>query len=231
MSDRSFPEFVTARSPELLRTAYLLSGGREAAVDLLQQALIAVHRHWAELADDDAATARARRELVAAHTSWRRRLWLGDLLASSPVLAGVRGLPGFALAAPDPGPRDATTAALARLPAGVRAALVLRFGEELPEAATAQLLDCPVEQVRARTEAGLTRLRGLLPEAADQRDDDLVRRLRHDLAARAGEVTTAPGGLAAQVEDARRAQRRHLGALGALAGVLVLVVLLVALTV
>jgi DNA-directed RNA polymerase specialized sigma24 family protein len=230
VSDRSFREFVTARSPELLRTAYLLSGGRSAAVDLLQQALIAVHRHWAELDDDGAATARARRELVAAHTSWRRRLWLGDLLASSPVLASVRGLPGFALPAPDPGPHDPTTTALAQLPAGLRAALVLRFGEDLPEAATAQALDCPVEQVRARTEAGLTRLRGLLA-ATGERDDDVVRRLGHDLAARAGELTAPPDGLAEQVEEARRAQRRHLAGLVVLAGLLALVVLLVALTV
>jgi DNA-directed RNA polymerase specialized sigma24 family protein len=231
VSDRSFPEFVTARAPELLRTAYLLSGGRSAAVDLLQDALTAVHRHWAELADDEAATARARRELVAAATSWQRRVWLGDLLASSPVLAGVRGLPGFALEPPDTGPRDATTTALAQLPAGLRATLVLRYGEDLSEEAAAELLNCPVEQVRARTEAGLTRFGSLLAGETDQRDDDVVRRLRSDLAARAAQLTAPPGGLAARVEDAGRTRRRHLAGLAALAGFLVLVVLVVALTV
>jgi DNA-directed RNA polymerase specialized sigma24 family protein len=228
--DRTFASFVAQRSTTLLRTAYLLTGDRVAAVDLLQQALVVVHRHWSELPDDEAATARARRELVAVHTGWRRRLWWGDLLASSPVLADVRGFPGFALPAADTGPRDPTTTALARLPAGLRAALVLRYGEELPEPAAAQLLDCAVEQLRARTERGLSRLQGLLAEATDEPDDDVVRRLRHDLAARAGQVTAPPDGLVEQVEDAERAQRRNRAGLGVLVAFVVLVVVLVAVT-
>jgi DNA-directed RNA polymerase specialized sigma24 family protein len=46
MGDDGFREFVTARSPALLRTAYLLLGDRALAEDLLQTALVKAYRPW-----------------------------------------------------------------------------------------------------------------------------------------------------------------------------------------
>ena len=229
MNDGSFDAFVAERSTGLLRTASLLTGNAAAARDLLQAALIAVHRHWEQLAGDEQAAAHARRELVAAHTGRLRRLWIGDLLASSTLLAGTSGIPGFGPAVPDAGPPpDGTAAAVVRLPRRVGAALVLRYGEALPETATAEALGCRVEEVRARTHRGLRRLRGLLDDAAGADDAALAVRLRHDLAAWAAQVPAAPDGLAEQVRDGQRARRRHLAGLAGLAAFLVLVALLVA---
>jgi DNA-directed RNA polymerase specialized sigma24 family protein len=229
VNDGSFDAFVAARSTELLRTASLLTGDAAAARDLLQAALIAVRRHWGQLAGDEQAAARARRELVAAHTGRLRRLWIGDLLASSTLLAGTSGLPGFGPPVPDAGPPpDDTTAAVTRLPRRDGAALVLRYGEELPETAAAEALGCPVQEVRARTRRGLARLRDQLDDAAGADDAALTERLRRDLAARAAQVPAAPDGLAEQVREGQRARRRHLAGLGGLAAFLVLVVLLVA---
>jgi DNA-directed RNA polymerase specialized sigma24 family protein len=229
VTDGSFDAFVAERSTELLRTASLLTGDAAAARDLLQDALIAVHRHWDQLAGDEQAAARARRELVAAHTGRLRRLWIGDLLASSTLLAGTSGLPGFGPPGHGAGPPpDGTAAAVARLPRRVGATLVLRYGQELPESATAEALGCPVEEVRARTRRGLARLRDELDGAAGADDAALTERLRRDLAARAAQVPAAPDGLAGQVRDGQRARRHHLAGLWGLAAFLVVVVLLVA---
>jgi DNA-directed RNA polymerase specialized sigma24 family protein len=220
-----FEAFVAQRAPELYRTALLLAGAPEPAADLLQRSLIAVERDWPQLTGGEQATTATRRALVAEHTSWRRRIWLGDLLASVPTLASVSRLPGFASPGTDPGPRDATTTALGQLPAGLRVVLVLRYGEALTEAATAELLGWPVDQVVADEQRGLRRLGDQLG------DDDPAGRLRRDLGARAAQVTAAPAALLAQVRDGRQAQRNHLAGLAALLAFAVLVVLVVALTV
>jgi DNA-directed RNA polymerase specialized sigma24 family protein len=224
VSDGSFEAFVAERSTDLLRAAYLLTNDHLVARDLVQTALIATHRHWGRLTDP---TGSAWRELVRAATDWRRRLRVGDLLAESPLLAGTAGLPGFGTGVrADPGPRTELSTALGALPPQLRAALVLRYGADLTEAATADALGVPVEEARAALLLGLQRLRELLPG-----DDAPDGRLRAELAARAAEVTVAPEQTAALALDGVRDRRRHLAGLAALAGFVVLVVLLVALTV
>jgi DNA-directed RNA polymerase specialized sigma24 family protein len=46
---QDFTEFVTARSAELLRLAYVLTGDRYAAEDVLQNALIKAAAHWGRI--------------------------------------------------------------------------------------------------------------------------------------------------------------------------------------
>jgi DNA-directed RNA polymerase specialized sigma24 family protein len=227
VSEEAFAAFVAVRSTGLLRTAYLLTGDRGRAEDLVQQALITVHRGWPVLADDEQATAVARRQLVAVHTGWGTRLWLGDVLASIPALASVSMLPGFTTSRAAPEPRDATTTALAQLPAPVRAALVLRLGEGLAGPAAAELLGCPVEEVERRVHLGLDRLREVLGDDETAAAD----RLRVHLTARAAGITAAPGGLTDHVVDGDRSQQHHHAGLLALVVLLLVIVALVALTV
>jgi DNA-directed RNA polymerase specialized sigma24 family protein len=227
VSDGGFEAFVAARSTALLRTAHLLTNDRARARDLVQLALMAAHRRWDDLPDP---TAYARRELVSAHTGWRRRLQVGDLLTESPLLASTAGLPGFSTPRPpEPGPRTEVSAALAQLPPRQRAALVLRHGEDLSEVATADALDTSVEDTRALLRLALDRLGALLPGPSG--DDALVERLRADLTARAADVVAAPDETHDAVLDGARAQRHHLAGLVALAAFVVLVVLVVALTI
>jgi RNA polymerase sigma factor (sigma-70 family) len=56
--------------------------------------------------------------------------------------------------------------AMATLPPRMRAVLVLRYTEDVSEAATAELLGCSVHTVRSQTVRGLARLRTLLGPAA-----------------------------------------------------------------
>ncbi|HEY9388654.1 MAG TPA: sigma factor, partial [Mycobacteriales bacterium] len=70
--DPTFDTFVEGRSTALLRTAYLLTGDRGHAEDLLQTALLRVARHWSRARD--APEAYARRVLV--NLSRDRIRWL-----------------------------------------------------------------------------------------------------------------------------------------------------------
>jgi DNA-directed RNA polymerase specialized sigma24 family protein len=211
-----FASFVDAGSSALLRTAYLLTGDRVRARDAVQSALLAAHRHWDQVADPPAYV---RRELVRAVTGQGARVRVADVLADSPLLAGAWGLPGFARRAADPGPQDRTTTALAGLPARERAAVVLRFGDALPDGAVADALGCPAEDVAPLVAAALGRL-----------DAGTAERLRTDLAGWSDPVAPS-GDTYAEVLDGARDQHRHRAGLVALAGFVVLVVLLVALTV
>ncbi|CCH90704.1 conserved hypothetical protein; RNA polymerase sigma factor domains [Modestobacter italicus] len=216
MSVGSFEEFVAARSAGLLRTAYLLTGDRVEARDLLQGALIATERSWAGFADQDEATASARRELVAAHTSWRRVLRAGDLLAGSPALANAAGFPGFARRPSDPGPQDEVSTALARLTPQLRATLVLRYGAGLSVTDTAAALGVPADTVTGSTARGL-----------DALGTDGTRLTRW-LARRGEQVSTAPDDALRSVREGARDRHSHRLGLLLLAAVLVAIVVLVA---
>jgi DNA-directed RNA polymerase specialized sigma24 family protein len=234
VSEPSFDEFVAARATDLLRTGYLLTGDRAQAVDLLLTGLAAARRGSAQGTRLDEATEVARRAMLAAHTSWRRRVEVGHLLAESPLLSGMSALPGFSSPTADHAQRAGTGAALARLPARVRAALVLRYGEGRSEEETAGLLGVPVDDVVAATRRGLTALAehdGGGDEGAGAGPADVEARLRRDLAAQAAEAGDAPPGLAGRAQERGRGDRRHLAGLLALLGFAVAVVLLVALTV
>jgi RNA polymerase sigma-70 factor (sigma-E family) len=122
-----FQEFVAVRYADLLRTAYLLVGSRDGAEDLLQSALLATMRHWRSVEDP---MAYVRRAMVNQRTSLWRRFGSRELLTAT---LPERGIPDGAGMRAD---RDESLAALARLPARMRAVLVLRYWEDLSEAET-----------------------------------------------------------------------------------------------
>ncbi|HEY9521760.1 MAG TPA: sigma-70 family RNA polymerase sigma factor, partial [Thermopolyspora sp.] len=59
--------------------------------------------------------------------------------------------------------------ALTRLTSRQRAMVVLRYFEDLPEAAVAQIMGCTVGTVRSTTNRSLAKLRAVAPELADLR--------------------------------------------------------------
>jgi DNA-directed RNA polymerase specialized sigma24 family protein len=68
--DASFDEFVSRSSRGLLRTAYLLTGDRGQADDLLQMTLVRTGQRWASA--QTAPAAYAHRVLVNLSHDWRR---------------------------------------------------------------------------------------------------------------------------------------------------------------
>jgi RNA polymerase sigma-70 factor (sigma-E family) len=166
-----FREFVAARSPALLRTAYLLTGDWATAEDLLQTALTKIYLAWRRLGEIEAVEPYARRVLVNTSISWWRRRWHGE--------RPTEVLPERAVAdkVDEQLERDALWRHVQSLPARQRAVLVLRFYEDLSEAQTAAILDISTGTVKSQTSRALTTLRGRLgaERAADQaRVDELV---------------------------------------------------------
>ncbi len=152
MADTSvYDEFVTASSPRLLRTAYLLTRDWAAAEDLLQTALMKAWFAWRRL--DGEPEAYVRRIIATTYVSWRRRRWSSEIshgeLPESPS--------ADATAAVDE--RSRLWSALGRLPARQRAVLVLRFYEDLTEQQVAATLGVAVGTVKSQTAKALTKLR------------------------------------------------------------------------
>lgn len=147
-----FDEFVDARRPALLRTAYLLAGNHHDAEDLVQTTLLRVVPKWSRIAADPEPYVRRvlARESV---TRWRRRRWRERVVDAMPEVSAV-------------GPtsdRVALLRALARLSPRQRAVLVLRYLDDQTEAATAEALGISLGTVKSHAREGLARLRELAP--------------------------------------------------------------------
>lgn len=171
--EASFRAFVVARRCALLRTAWLLTGSREDAEDLVQTALAATARHWPRLARSGDPEPYVRRALVNEHVSaWRRRGSRPVVASGVPVPDAVAGPDGVA-AQRDPAAASSAVddrlvlaAALARLTPRQRAVLVLRFYEDLSESQAAAVLGVGLGTVKSQTRHALQRLRELAPELA-----------------------------------------------------------------
>ncbi|MEV6372926.1 SigE family RNA polymerase sigma factor [Micromonospora musae] len=154
-----FADFVRAENAALTRFAYLLTGDRHHAEDLVQTALARVAVHW-ERVDDPAAY--VRRTLCTQAASWWR--WRR---ARPPEQLGGSVPERTTGPVEDPDLRLTLRAALGRLTARQRAVLVLRYYEDRSESETAALLGCRLGTVKSQTRHALARLRVLAPELAE----------------------------------------------------------------
>jgi RNA polymerase sigma-70 factor (sigma-E family) len=162
--DPSFEEYVAARMPALLRTAYLLTGHHQDAEDLVQAALVKVVPHWRKVADKPDPY--VHKVLANEHVSrWRRRRW-------REVHAEV--VPDRGTLDPDVGDREALRGALLQLAPRQRAVVVLRYYEDLTEREVASVLGISVGTVKSQARDGLARLRRVMP----QLDQEAVPELR-----------------------------------------------------
>jgi RNA polymerase sigma-70 factor (sigma-E family) len=157
-----FEEFFRSQAPALLRCAYLLTGDRYLAEDLVQDAFARTHRAWRRIQNEGHADAYVRRAMYHLQVSrWRRRRMVEVLPALLPEPGGGRDL------AADVAQRLAMRQALLALPVRQRAAVVLRFLEDRSEAETAEIMNCSVGSIKSHTSRGLARLRQLLPELSN----------------------------------------------------------------
>jgi RNA polymerase sigma-70 factor (sigma-E family) len=157
-NDRAVAElesFLAERADQLMRTAVLLTGSREAGQDLLQTALERLLRHWPTLSGDPEAYLRRTLYNLAAD-GYRRQ---GRLQRKLLLLRAQTPPPADATAGVDL--RDALVRLLVKLPPRQRAVLVLRYWEQLTEAETAAALGWPEGTVKSAASRGLRRLRGL----------------------------------------------------------------------
>ncbi len=151
MADESeFDAFVVARSPALLRSAYLLVQDEGQAEDLLQTALVKAWFAWKRIEDPEAYV---RRIMVTTSASWWRRRWHRETPTDEPQEPLMAS-----------GPDEHTNAqdlwvAIGHLPGRQRAVVVLRFLEDRTQADTAYLMGCSVGTVKSQCAKALAKLR------------------------------------------------------------------------
>jgi RNA polymerase sigma-70 factor (sigma-E family) len=165
--EQSFEAYVAARGHALTRTAYLLTGDHGHAEDLVQAALGRVYLKWARVSRMDSPDAYVRRIIVNQNISrWRRTRGREALTSEPPDSPMPDQTAAFAQA-------DAVRDVVRGLPPRQRAAVVLRFYEDLPDAEIAALLGCSEATVRSQISRALAAIRagGLLSDRDDSTDD------------------------------------------------------------
>lgn len=244
-----FRDFVVARRHRLLRTAYLLAGDQDRAARLLRAALLRTRRNWRRLVWGDDPEWFALRSLAALHAS-RRREWgaraaeiagrvaarlarhrhgsgsgRGSGSVEAPAAAGTRD--GFGTDAestaedPDARVREVLWSGLGALRPRARAALVLRYYEELAEDDAAEVLACSLAALRAEERRGLELSRAVLahrPEGGAGAESDppgtaaAEAELREVLAAQAAALPPENDPYERTARGIRQLRLRRLGA-------------------
>ncbi|HEY0698361.1 MAG TPA: SigE family RNA polymerase sigma factor [Micromonospora sp.] len=157
----TYEEFADSRLTALLRYAVMLTGDPHLAEDLVQETLVRVQLNWRKVARADSPERYVRRMLTNQFVDWRRGSWFRRVLLRGGSDEDVPVAVDHAQSAVD---RDQVWSWLARLPRRQRAALVLRYYEDLPDAEIAEVLGCAVGTVRASISRALTALRAELVE-------------------------------------------------------------------
>ncbi|WP_188194129.1 SigE family RNA polymerase sigma factor [Nonomuraea sp. SYSU D8015] len=157
--EADFQRFVVERSGALFRAAYLLTGDRHSAEDLVQSALAKTAANWRRLRDPGAVEGYVRRAIYHEQVSWWRRRSRAAEISTEHL--PDHGDVGHADAADM---RLAMRAALGRLTPRQRAVLVLRYFEDLSETEIAAVLGIRVGSVRSQIYRSLERLKKVAPE-------------------------------------------------------------------
>jgi RNA polymerase sigma-70 factor (sigma-E family) len=161
--EKAFNAFVSARSRHLLQTAFLLTGDRHRAEDLLQTALTRAYLRWDRIESED-PEGYVRRTLANAHIDWwRRKPWREEPAAELPDVAGPDQAEAYDV-------RNAVLGALAGLSRRQRAVVVLRYYEDLSEAEIAAVLGCSPGTVKSAASRAMSKLRAH-PGLAAQREE------------------------------------------------------------
>jgi RNA polymerase sigma-70 factor (sigma-E family) len=158
----TYEEFVGSRLGALLRYALMLTGDPHTAQDLVQETMVRVQLNWRRVDRSDSPDGYVRKILTNQFIELRRGSWLRRVL--------LRADPDEVRAAPadhadETVERDRIWSLLSRLPRRQRAAVVLRYYEDLPDAEIAEALGCAVGTVRSSISRALATLRAELVEA------------------------------------------------------------------
>ncbi|MPZ79498.1 MAG: SigE family RNA polymerase sigma factor [Actinophytocola sp.] len=159
MNDREqgFTEYFASRSGAMRGTAYLLCGDWHRAEDLVQSAFVKLYRAWHRVAAHETLDAYTRQILVRTYLDENRRGFFHREKPSAEQRERT---------APPTGSsedRMVLLHALAKVPPRQRAALVLRFWEDMSVDDTARAMGCSAGTVKSQTARGLDALREHVP--------------------------------------------------------------------
>ena len=149
----TFGEYVRARGGALLRAAQAITGNRADAEDLVQATLVKAYQSWEKISDPAAMDTYVRRVMVNTHISgWRRRRldeYPTDELPDSPAADSTV----------DADLRDVVQRAIDRLPRQMRAAVMLRYYDDMTEPEVAAALGVSVGTVKSTVARAVAKLR------------------------------------------------------------------------
>lgn len=162
-----FDEWVQSRGAALLRFAYLITRDHARAEDAVQDALVAAYPRWSKILRGGDPEAYLRRCVINADISrwrkfFRRETPVGEPAAFDDVTDDH---------ATPYAEQDAVWRLCAALPTKQRAAVVLRYYEDLPDTDIAEILGCSTSTVRSQIHRALASLRTTLsaPEEVARR--------------------------------------------------------------
>jgi RNA polymerase sigma factor (sigma-70 family) len=142
--------------PGLLRLGVVMLGSREAAEDAVQDAFVALHRHWPSLRDRGAAEAYLRSAVLNRCRSWVRRQ--AAQRAPRPVLAVREHVEGPEEATVGREEAESLVSVLRTLARRQREVLACRYVLELSVTETALLLEISEGSVKTHAHRGLQAL-------------------------------------------------------------------------
>jgi RNA polymerase sigma-70 factor (sigma-E family) len=149
----SFEEYAAARQARLIRLAYLMVRDHHLAQDLAQEALARVYDKWWRISADGYPDAYVRKVMLNQLLAWRRRRsWSERPVAQ----VGDRIVADESASTDD---RAEMAVLLGSLPMRQRAVVVLRFYEDLDDAAIADVLGCSAATVATHMKRALAHLR------------------------------------------------------------------------
>jgi RNA polymerase sigma-70 factor (sigma-E family) len=151
--DAAFRDYVLTRGTALLRMATMLTGNRADAEDLVQAALAKTYLAWNKINDHAALDAYVRRAMVNTHISWWRRRRLEEFPTDE--------LPDQVVAdhARESDMAEVVRRALDRLPQRMRAAVMLRYFEDMTEPEIAATLGISLGTVKSTVSRAVAKLR------------------------------------------------------------------------
>ncbi len=153
-------ELYRRHVPDATRLAFLLTGDAAAAQDVVHDAFVKAAAKWHVMRKPDQFGAYLRRTVV-------RTVLMGRRSAEREEARAVRAAAGEPRSERDVGAvvadRLGIAEALATLPARQRAALVLRYWHDLPEAEIASVLGFAPGTVKSSLSRGLDALREVVP--------------------------------------------------------------------
>jgi RNA polymerase sigma-70 factor (sigma-E family) len=150
----AFDDYVRIRSHALLRAAQTLTGNRADAEDLLQATLVKAYQSWERVDEPAALDSYVRRVMANTHISgWRKRRvdeYSTDEVPDSPSAGDATS---------DSDLHDVVQRALDRLPRQMRAAVMLRFYDDMTEPEVAAALGVTVGTVKSTVARAVAKLR------------------------------------------------------------------------
>jgi len=147
-------ELYRRHAGSAVRLAFLLTGDPDLAQDVVQDAFVRVAGRFQHLHRPEAFEAYLRRAVVNLCASHHRRVRVARvyLVSQRPTTEPV-------LDGPDIDTRDLLRVALRSLPVRQRAAVVLRYFDDLPEREVAEILGCSVPAARSLVTRAMASLR------------------------------------------------------------------------